>query len=226
MDEQNSLVLEILRRLNKEGILDQAMLIGSWGAYFYKNYFKNKDYHPVLKTRDIDFLLPKPVRFRKKVDLEGLLSDLGFEIEHSNNGYMRLESAELILEMLIPETGAGRDKPYPLPEIKFNAQPLRHLSMLWREPVEVNVGGISLRLPHPADYCLNKLIIRKKRKKKDKQEKDLESALSVLEALQKENQIQSVFAGYQKLSRNEKMAVLDSLIEKGHAELAQQLKLI
>jgi hypothetical protein len=226
VDKQNSLALEILRRLNKEGILDQAMLIGSWAAYFYKNYFKNKDYHPVIKTRDIDFLLPKPVRFRKKVDLEGLLSDLGFEIEHSNNGYMRLESVELILEMLIPETGAGRDKPYPLPEIKFNAQPLRHLSMLWREPVEVNVGGISLRLPHPADYCLNKLIIRKKRKKKDKQEKDLKSALSVLEALQKENQIQSVFAGYQKLSRNAKKAVLDSLIEKGHAELAQQLKLI
>jgi hypothetical protein len=204
VDKQNSLVLETLRRLSKEGILDRAMLIGSWGAYFYKYYFKNKDYYPVLKTRDIDFLLPKPVRFPKKLDLEALLSDLGFEIEHSREGYMRLESAELILEMLISETGAGRDKPYPLPEIKFNAQPLRHLAMLWRKPIKIDVEGIFFKLPHPADYCLHKLIIQEKRKKKDKQEKDLESAFSVLDILLQENQMKPIFEAFQKCSRNEK----------------------
>ena len=224
MDKQNSLVLEILRRLSKEGILDRAMLIGSWGAYFYKYYFKSEDYHPVLKTRDIDFLLPKPVRFPKKLDLEALLSDLGFEVEHSREGYMRLESAELILEMLIPETGAGRDKPYPLPEIKFNAQPLRHLAMLWREPINIEIEGISFRIPHPADYCIQKLIIQEKRKDKEKKEKDLESAFSVLEILLQENQTKLIFEVFQKCSRNEKKVVLDILIKRGHEELATQLK--
>lgn len=113
--------MEILKRLSGEGVLDRALVIGSWAAYFYKYYFKNDDYRPIIKTRDIDFLLSRPVRFRKKLDFQTLLADLGFEIAHSSNGYMRLENAELILELLIPEVGAGRDKPYPLPEINFNA---------------------------------------------------------------------------------------------------------
>lgn len=223
MDKPNSLVIEILRRFEREGILKPAMLIGSWGAYFYKYHFKYKAYHPILKTRDIDFLLRRPVRFSKKIDIEKLLSDLGFEVEHSNNGYMRLESAELILEMLIPETGPGRDKPYALPDIKFNAQPLRHLSMLWRKPIRVKVEGVMIKLPHPADYCIHKLVIQKKRKKKEKQEKDLESAFSVLDILLKENQSKQVLEAFQELTRKEKKIVLETLIENSNEELASYL---
>ncbi len=221
---QNELVVEILKRLSREGVLDRALLIGSWGAYFYKYFFKGKEYHPILKTRDIDFLVSRPVYFKKKVDLQKLLADLGFEIVHFSNGIMKLENAELILELLIPEMGAGRDKPYPLPDLNFNAQPLRHLSMLWREPIEVDVDGVPLKLPHPADYCLHKLIIQSKRKKADKKEKDLESAFSVLESLLREKRTDSILNAFQKLFPKEKKKVLETLIKGGYEELATRLK--
>jgi len=72
------------------------------------------------------------------------------------------------LELLIPEIGAGYDKPYPLQELQLNAQALRHLTMLWRNPITVEVASIKIHLPHPADFCLHKMIIFKKRQLKDK----------------------------------------------------------
>ncbi len=207
--------MEVLKRLSEKKILDRILLIGSWAAYFYKFYFKSENYFPVLKTRDIDFLLPRPVKFSQKVDLESLFSDLGFDIAHSGNGYMKLESAELILEMLIPEIGAGQDKPYPIPELNFNAQPLRHLSMLWRDPITVKIEGIVVRLPHPADYVLHKMIIQERRAKKEKQDKDLQSALSVLEILIEKREQDSVVQAFQKLSKSEKKVILKVFENEG-----------
>jgi len=207
VEKQNSIVLEVLKRLSEKKILDRVLLIGSWAAYFYKFYFKDENYLPILKTRDIDFLLPRPVKFAEKVDLESLLSDLGFDIAHSGKGYMKLESAELILEMLIPEVGAGRDKPYPIPELNFNAQPLRHLSMLWRDPVSVKFGEIKIQLPHPADYALHKLIIQEKRANKEKREKDLQSALGVLEILIDKKEQDSIQKASHSLSKKERKTI-------------------
>lgn len=221
---QDKLVVEILKRLSKEGVLDHVLLIGSWGAYFYKYFFKSKDYHPILKTRDIDFLVSRPAHFRKRIDVQELLSDLDFEIVHSNNGYMKLENAELILEFLIPEIGAGRDKPFPLPDLNFNAQPLRHLAMLWRDPVKLVVNGIKIQLPHPADYCLHKLIIQARRATDEKREKDLASAFEVLEYLLKEELSEAIFMAFQNLFPREKKAALKALAARGFDDLAMQLK--
>ncbi len=215
--------MEVLKRLSDKKILDRILLIGSWSAYFYKFYFKSENYFPVLKTRDIDFLLPRPVKFPKKIDLESLLSDLGFDIAHSGNGYMKLESAELILEMLIPEIGAGQDKPYPIPELNFNAQPLRHLSMLWRDPITVKVEGVAIQLPHPADYVLHKMIIQERRAKKEKQEKDLQSALSVLSMLIEKKEQDSILKASQKLSKNERKTILKVFENEGLSEVRDLL---
>lgn len=219
MEKQTSLVAEVLKRLSEKKILDRVLLIGSWAAYFYKFYFQDEDYLPILRTRDIDFLLPRPAKFPKKVDLESLLSDLGFDIAHSGKGYMKLESADLILEMLIPEIGAGSDKPYPIPELNFNAQPLRHLSMLWRDPLKVDIGGTLVQLPHPADYALHKLIIQEKRANKEKGEKDLQSALGVLEMLIANKDQASIAKAAHSLSRNERRAIVKIFEERGLSEM-------
>lgn len=224
MEKQNDLVVEVLKRLSQKGILDRILLIGSWAAYFYKFYFKNENYHPVLKTRDIDFLLPRPIRFPQKVDLELLLSDLGFDIAHASNGYMKLESAELILEMLIPEIGAGSDKPYPIPELNFNAQPLRHLSMLWREPIKVKIEEVVVKVPHPADYVLHKMIIQEKRSTKEKKEKDIQSALSVLETLWEMKKQKTLKPTFQSLSKKERGSIFKVLEENGKVEVLEFLR--
>lgn len=198
------------------GILDEILLIGSWCAALYKEYFKRTDYNPVIKTRDIDFLLPNRPVFKKKVDLEKLLAPLGFEIEFFGRGWMKLENDELMLEFLFPQTGPSRDKPYPLPALKFNAQPLRHLAMLWRDPIGVNVSGIVVRLPHPADFCVHKLIISRRRKKGEKQEKDLRIALETLEALLENGDEETLHKAILDLTTKEKKELKLALDNSGY----------
>ena len=95
MEKQHKLVVEILRRLSKEAILDRVLLIGSWCASFYKHYLSGVDYTPVLRTRDIDFLVPLRARFPRTIDIAELFADLGFETdEHlTRNEQQRVRKA-------------------------------------------------------------------------------------------------------------------------------------
>jgi hypothetical protein len=72
---QYELCVEVLRRLGKAGILRHIVLVGSWCTIFYKHYFAGIHYLPVIRTRDIDFLIPHPSTIRTKVDVAELLQD-------------------------------------------------------------------------------------------------------------------------------------------------------
>ncbi len=80
--KQYELCLEILRRFNETGILEDFILIGSWSAYFYNEYFADSKYldRAALKTRDVDFLIANPAKIKHEVNIPELLRDLGFII--------------------------------------------------------------------------------------------------------------------------------------------------
>ncbi len=65
MEKQYDLCLEVLRRLQKAGVLREVMIIGSWCIYFYRNYFSDIEYTSSIRTRDLDFLVPKKIIERK-----------------------------------------------------------------------------------------------------------------------------------------------------------------
>ena len=46
-----------------QGILNKILIIGSWCLSFYQDYFKGTDYRPIIKTRDIDFVVPLNPKF-------------------------------------------------------------------------------------------------------------------------------------------------------------------
>ncbi|KAF0145983.1 MAG: hypothetical protein FD156_351 [Nitrospirae bacterium] len=126
MEKRYALFLEVLRRFQAAGLLEELVLIGSWCQHFYRSYFADLRYTPAIRTRDMDFLVPVPFRIKNKVDVEKLLRDEGFVVTFSGGaGYMKLMHPELIVEFLVPEKGKGSDKPYPLPQLGMNAQPLR-----------------------------------------------------------------------------------------------------
>jgi hypothetical protein len=210
VERQNKLVRKILKILSDAGVLEGVLLIGSWCAGFYKGYFDDPAYNPRIKTRDIDFLLPARPRFKSKVDLEQLLAPLGFEIEFYGKGYMKLESEELALEFVVPEVGPHKEKPHDIPALKFNAQPLRHISLLWRNPVTVNIDGIDVILPHPADFCIQKLVIASKRKgvSREKGEKDRQSAFEVFDALKRYDNLKELKKALQEISASERKTVM------------------
>jgi hypothetical protein len=181
---QYDLCVEVLRRLDKSGVLEHIVLVGSWCTLFYKSYFGHTRYAPVLKTRDIDLLVPHPSSIGVKTNVVELLKDLGFVVGFdAPQGYIRLEHPGLIVEFLTVEKGRPSDKPYPLPKLGLNAQPLRFLEMLASNTITAKVEDISVTLPHPANFALHKLLISQRRSNQLKQEKDRDAAVRILEAL-------------------------------------------
>jgi len=181
---QYELCIEVLRRLEKAGVLKDVVIVGSWCTLFYKDFFGGVSYLAPLKTRDVDLLIPWPSSTKTKVDVAELLRDLGFVVGFTGSeGHIRLEHPELIVEFLVPERGRASDKPYPLPKLGLNAQALRFLDFLAQSTITTKVEGISVTLPHPANFALHKLVVLSRRPGPEKQAKDKEAAMRVLEAL-------------------------------------------
>ena len=183
-NSQYKLFVEVLRRINKVGVLKNIVLIGSWCIPLYKEYFLGTRYVASITTRDVDLLVSLPLNIKVKVDMENLLKDLGFILNFNGpQGYIKLEHPDLSLEFLVPERGAGLNKPFKLPQLGLNAQSLRYLNLLTTKIINVEIAGFKVNLPHPAVFALHKLIISKERKNKDKEEKDQEAAVRIIRAL-------------------------------------------
>jgi len=181
---QYELCLEVLRRLNRAGVLKDVILIGSWCIPFYQSYFSGTKYYSTIRTRDIDFLIPHPRNIRAKVDIPGLLKDLGFIIGYKGaKGYIKLEHPDLVVEFLSPERGKGTDKPIPIPKLGVNAVALRFLNMLTENTIKITIENFEVWLSHPVNFALHKLIIFQRRLKEDKAAKDRNAAIEILKAL-------------------------------------------
>lgn len=194
---QYDLCVEVLRRLDKAGILKDIVLVGSWCTIFYKDFFAGKKYMTSLTTRDMDLLIPRPRAIKAKVDVAELLKDLGFVVGFTGSqGYIRLEHPQLIVEFLVPERGKGSDRPYSLPQLGLNAHALRFIEFLSQDIITSKIGSIKVTLPHPANFALHKLLVMGRRPKAEKQAKDKEAAIKILNALidsEQNNTIKNVF---------------------------------
>lgn len=172
---------KILKVFERHKLWDEgAQLIGSWCFYFYQRHYKLENYP--LKTQDVDFLLPYPYRGRGSVDLVRELEDLGFYSDFHPNGSIFLSSAELRIDFIVPERGAGFTRAPELKQLKLRAQPLRFMDMLFDHPISIDENGVRLKLPAPEAFCLHKALIAGRRRKTESRLKDLEQSLRTVEA--------------------------------------------
>jgi hypothetical protein len=212
---QYELCIEILRRLEKASILKDIILIGSWCIPFYEDYFTGVKYPSAIRTRDMDFLILNPARIKTTVDIPELLKDLGFIIGYSGEkGFIKLEHPELIVEFLSPEKGKGTDKPIPLPAWGVNAVALRFLGLLTENTIKVRVEDFDIRMPHPVNFALHKLIISQYRSKEEKAIKDRTAAVEILRALIDKGDIALTKEVYGSLLPKWKKKVLKGLPDK------------
>jgi len=208
----NSLCLEVLNRLNKAGVLKHLIVIGSWSIYFYKYYFKSENYSTYIRTKDIDFLVPIPPKFQKEVNIFEIVKDLGFlEKYRGSKGYIKLEHPDLSIEFLVPERGRGEDKPYSIPQLSINAQPLRFLDFLVENTISINAEGLDIKLPHPAAYALHKFIIFKRRSKPEKHDRDIEGALRVFNELIRHKKHSEIRYIFKRMHNKWQRKILDNL---------------
>lgn len=212
MEENYALCLDVLRTFQRTGVLEEVVLIGSWCLHFYRDYFAGVNYHPTIRTRDVDFLVPTPVRMKKDVDVVELLKDKGFIVAFSGgSGFMRLMHPELIVEFLVPERGRGTEKPYPLPRLGVNAQALRFLDFLAEHTIMLESEGLKIRLPHPAAFGLHKLIVSTRRKTSEKSLKEQREAVDVLMALVRQQETRMIKELFDRMPARWRTTVLSVL---------------
>lgn len=223
-NKKYEICLEILRRFSAAGILNDIVLIGSWCLYFYKEYFTGVYFPPSIRTRDVDFLVPLPPKLKKKTDIPELLKDLGFIPEFMGpQGYLRLGHPELIVEFLVPERGRGSDKPYPLPQISLNAQPLRYLDFLAKNVIEINIDGLRVKLPHPVAFALHKLIILGRRIKQEKADKDRDQAFSLLHFVLKYDKPEKIKSIFNTMPQSWRRSIIKILIDQDEKQILDVL---
>lgn len=221
--KQYKLLLEVLKRFQDKGILKSVILVGSWCIPLYKEYFEELKNVSILRTRDMDFLVPSDAKFKTSVDVVALLKDLDFKKKFvGQEGYIRLVHAYLTLEFLVPEKGRGSDKPYELPELGLNAQRLRFMDILEEETIQVELEGIKIIVPHPVNFALHKLLICTRRSgsnKKEKAEKDKRVAVQILNSLIKAKEIAPIKGIFRALHENRKKEILQTLKTEDTTEI-------
>ena len=184
-NKQYELSLNVLRKLEAAGVLQNLVLVGSWCLVLYRDYFKGVGTVPAVRTRDMDFLVPSMAAIHKTTDVPELLKELGFITGfRGSQGVMILEHPELMIEFLVPERGRGSEKLQDLPKLKMNAQGIP-LMMIMR----LNFGDVPVNAPHPAAFALHKLLIAPRRNNAEKKRKDLDAAALVLDLLNKKREM-------------------------------------
>ena len=177
------------------------------GVYLvYRKNFGDPAVISALRTADIDFLIPANHKFSNRINVGKVFSELGFEQKFSlNKGYIKYVHPEMEAEFLVPMVGRQIDEPYGIPELKTNAQRLRFLDIMVKYSKPVKFYEITVNVPEPSAYVINKLLTSTRRDSKDKMEKDLKSAKEVGEFIlndpyQKKLLI-TIFSSYGKKTR-------------------------
>ena len=189
--KQYELSLNVVRKLEEAGVLQNLVLVGSWCLVLYRDYFRDVGAIPAVRTRDMDFLVPSAAAIHKTVDVPELLKELGFITGfRGTQGMMMLEHPELMIEFLVPERGRGSEGLQDLPKLKMNAQALRFMGIALMMTVRLPFGNVPVNVPHPAAFALHKLLIAPRRRNVEKKRKDLDAAALILDLLNKKGEIQ------------------------------------
>lgn len=183
--ENSNFFIKTLKALHNAGALQELILVGSWCHHLYRIYFNNAPEIPIVRTLDIDFLVPNPTRIKQEINIPEILTTL--EFIPSNNyitGLTKYVHPELELEFLTPDLGRGKGStPYNIPKLHINAQGLRYLNLIQEHIIEVEYFNMIVKVPEPAAYVLHKFIIFELRNQKTKQDRDLYSAKAITEFL-------------------------------------------
>ncbi len=183
-DEQFEILLTVLRKFQEAGILADFMLIGSWCLQFYRYHFEHPEKLPAFRTLDVDFLIPHASRIKTEVNVPEILRKEGFVPTYNrSSGIVKYNHRELQVEFLVPELGKGGNRAREIKNLHIKAVALRYLNMLLDYPLLLNYERLLVRVPEPAVFALHKLIISERRLNKEKAQKDLETAVGLLEFL-------------------------------------------
>lgn len=177
MDEINPDLKNILNILDKEGMLKDVIIIGSWSLFFYKKIFL--DFEPLIRTSDIDFYIPNAKLVKEKNNVISSLKEINFDLVKdtltNKTKFISPDGFEIEFLTRLNKEGLSCVK---IGNTGLFAESLSYVDIFTGNFVEVDFDGLIVRVASPSSYVLQKLIINSKRVMKS--EKDLESIEYVL----------------------------------------------
>ena len=195
------------------------------GAFLFTKTISRRKIFCLRRTRDLDFLFPVPFNLKRKTDLFELLKDLGFVLDlKGKQGFITFLHHELTLEFLTHARGRESNKPISIDKLGINAQGLRFMDELRRDPIQMQFGDIKVTIPHPADFALHKLLIANRRKDKDKATKDRTQAVALLKTLNEFDKIETVCTAYHLIPKKGQKTIKEELLDLDEKELFDLIK--
>jgi len=155
MEEKYKLLSAVLKELQEKGVLDGLVIAGSWCQYYYRILFDNAPEIPLIRTTDIDFLVPNPAKFKNKVDVSDLLNTLGFDSDFDySTGLVKYVHPDLEIQFLTPALGRVKDSSYEIKQLNINAEGLTYMKMLQDYRFSMTYQDITVWLPEPEAFCV------------------------------------------------------------------------
>jgi hypothetical protein len=181
MTEQKAAFWDVIEIFDKEGLLPQVMIIGSWAEFIYQHCM-DSGFVASLRTRDIDIfyhnlMRPQGVNIR----ISDSMKEKGFIYnEHRITGVGKFIKGDLLeIEFLTRVLGIG-EQVNEIPALKLRASGIREINMLAQYPLDIECNDYIIKVPEPEAYILQKLLINPKRKQEDKKEKDIQAVKMLL----------------------------------------------
>ena len=174
-------VWELLQAFFSVGFFDESILIGSWAMPLYQEAF---GISYVLRTMDIDFA----VKFTlsggaEKVDLEKVITDLGYIPVVMRSGIRRFTRENFTVEFVAHRKGGRDDQVVSIRKWNITASPLPFIDLLLSFPFTADFGNFKVRLPLPEAFFIHKLITAQRRRGESKKDKDLEQCAAIARQL-------------------------------------------
>ena len=213
--EQSRVFWETLDILQTAGALKHLIIIGSWAEYIYEQEGVLDGFSSAIKTRDVDFLIPNLRKPRAKVDMVSLLETNGFIVQQSSiTQQHRFFKAELEVEFLVREIGAGQAEPYDATGFGIKVTGLRQMDLLSENLMRLCVRGCEIHVPLPEAYVFHKLLIQ--RHTEEKNQKDLRAVGNLLEYIrQHTDRINGLQMLYSRLTKKQQRRITDRCQENG-----------
>jgi hypothetical protein len=129
----------------------------------------------VLRTMDIDFAVKFTLSDRdRKVDLEKVITDLGYIPVVMQSGIRRFTHENFTVEFVAHRKGGRDDQIVSIRKWNITASPLPFVDLLFRFPFIADFESFKVRAPLPEAFFVQKLITAQRRPGENKKDKDLD----------------------------------------------------
>lgn len=187
---------DVIGGLAKAGVFRlRGVLVGTVAYQTYALMLGTRLPHAMLQTGDVDIAQFKSVSVAVGEQIPPVLdvlkeADATFRpVPHIRRRSVTSYRAAggLRVDFLTPNEGRDTDTPQRLPALQTEAEPLRFLDFLIREPehaVLLHEAGIYVLVPAPQRYAVHKLIVSRRRPEgAAKRDKDIRQAAALFDIL-------------------------------------------